>query len=185
MPLSKPTIEAFYQNYQWKNIWKNLVSVFVLPKEREVIYKFLHEVLPTRKRLKEMKKVPSSSCMYCGQEESNIHLVYCCPVTNGIIIWLGNLLRKYCSIDNINYMKILFLDLPKLGKKEKNICLFLVTTYIVCIWNLKDNRSSLPIVIKHIKGKIIQKNRYLRYAIGDKYDNMVTQPFSSLKWDDL
>ena len=82
-------------------------------------------------------------------------------------------------------MKILFLDLPKLGKKEKNICLFLVTTYIVCIWNLKDNRSSLPIVIKHIKGKIIQKNRYLRYAIGDKYDNMVTQPFSSLKWDDL
>ena len=48
MPLSKPTIESLYQNCQWKNIWKNLVSVFVLPKEREVIFKFLHEVLPTK-----------------------------------------------------------------------------------------------------------------------------------------
>ena len=101
MPTVKPTIESIYQTYKWKTIWSNLCSAFVLPKEREVIFKFLHEVLPTRKRLKEMKKAQSSACNYCGQEESNIHLVSCCPKTKDVIVCLGNMLRKYCNLDNI------------------------------------------------------------------------------------
>ena len=92
--------------------------LFYQRKEKSFL-NFYMKCYQPNKRLKEMKKVQSSSCTYCGQEESNMHLVYFCPVTNGIIIWLGNLLRKYCSIDNINYIKILFLDLPKLGEKRK------------------------------------------------------------------
>ena len=55
-PENKPTMEACYQTYQWKCIWKNLCSLFILPKERQVLFKFLHEVLPIKKRLKEILK---------------------------------------------------------------------------------------------------------------------------------
>ena len=130
MPTVKPIIESSYPNFKWKIIWSNPCSFFVLPKEREVLFKYIHEILPTRKRLKEMRKVQSSACNYCGQEESNIHLVYCCPSTNPVTTWLGNMLKKYCGLNNANYMKILFLELPKLGKKEKNDCILLITTYI-------------------------------------------------------
>ena len=41
MPIVKPTIESIYLNYKWKTIQSNLCSVFVLPKEREVIFWFL------------------------------------------------------------------------------------------------------------------------------------------------
>ena len=82
-------------------------------------------------------------------------------------------------------MKILSLKLPKLGKKGKNICILLITTYIFSLWNLKENRSNAQFVIRHIKGKIIQKHRYIRYALGDKFIDIDTQQFYRLKWDDF
>ena len=52
MPENKPIIETYYPTYQWNYIWGNLSSVFILLKEREVLFKFLHEVLPTKKETK-------------------------------------------------------------------------------------------------------------------------------------
>ena len=82
-------------------------------------------------------------------------------------------------------MKILFLELPKLGKKEKNVCILLITTYICSLWNLKENRSNAQFIIRHINGKILKKHRYIRYALGDKFIDIDTQQFYRLKWDDF
>ena len=132
-----------------------------------------------------MNKVQCSACNYCGQEESNIHLEYCCPVIKRVTTWLGNMLKRYCDMNNVNFMKILFLELPQLEKRKKNICLLIISTYILCLWNLKDNRSNAQSVIQHMKGKVVQKNLYLKSAFCDKYMDMVTDKFYDLKWYDL
>ena len=149
------------------------------------MFKLLHEVLPTKKRLKQMKKIQNSECSYCLQEESSIHLIYLCPMVKGVAAWLRNLLQKICNLNNINLMKLMFLDIPKVGKKERNVCLLLITTYILSLWNLKDNRANKQLLIKHIKGKILQKILYMKYAMGDKYSELVTREFSNLSWNDI
>ena len=95
------------------------------------------------------------------------------------------MLKKYCDLTNLNLMKILFLELPKISKSKKNTCLVFVSTYIICLWNLKDNRANSQSVIQHIKWKILQKSRILRYALSEKYVDMVTHQFSMLAWDNF
>ena len=51
LPENKPLVEFNYQTYQWKNIWKNVCSILILPKEREILFKFLHEVLLRGKKV--------------------------------------------------------------------------------------------------------------------------------------
>ena len=53
------------------------------------------------------------------------------------------------------------------------------------MWNLKENRSDSQSVIQHIKGKILQKVMYIKYALGEKYENLITEDFYRLKWNDL
>ena len=95
------------------------------------------------------------------------------------------MLRKYCGLNNANYIRILFLEMPKLGTKEKNVCILLITTYIFSLWNLKENHSNAQFIIRHINGKILKKHRYIRYALGDKFIDIDTQQFYRLKWDDF
>ena len=75
MPNGKPMIETYHPNYQWKEIWNNLTSKVILPKEREILFKFHHEVLPTKKRLKQMKKFNVLSVIIVGKR-SQILILY-------------------------------------------------------------------------------------------------------------
>ena len=54
-------------------------------------------------------------------------------MTKGVIVWLRNILKEYCALENVNFMKLLLLDLPKVEKKKKNVCLLLTTTYILYV----------------------------------------------------
>ena len=50
-PKDKPNIETLYVLYNWNSIWQNISSVFVVLIERKTLYKYLHEILSTKKRL--------------------------------------------------------------------------------------------------------------------------------------
>ena len=93
MPKNSTNIENLYGLYSWPSIWKNLSSVYVLLNEREIMYKYLHEILPTKKRLKETRIIESSKCDHCTQEESNMHFVYQCERHVEVVIGL----RAYCK----------------------------------------------------------------------------------------
>ena len=185
MPENKPIIETYYPTYQWNYIWGNLSSVFILLKEREVLFKFIHEVLPTKKRLKEMKRSESSKCNLCDQEESNIHMVYYCTAKYDIVIWFKSILRKYCGVQVTNFINLLFLDPPKSSKKIKNTCISLIATYIVCMWYVRDKNMDTNGIIRYIKGEIVMKHRYIEYAMANKFRNMITQHYFDLDKNDI
>ena len=41
-------------------------------------FRYLHEIIPTKKRLKDIRAIASSVCDHCIYEESNTHVVYQC-----------------------------------------------------------------------------------------------------------
>ena len=53
LPIEKPRIESIYDNslFRWKSIWKNISLKFIQINERELVFKYMHEILPTRKRM--------------------------------------------------------------------------------------------------------------------------------------
>ena len=85
LPKTRPTIEVNHPVHQWKNIWTNLSTKIILPKERDTLFKFLHNVLPTKVRLKQMKRIQCSKCEYCGREETNTHFEYHCPMVKEVV----------------------------------------------------------------------------------------------------
>ena len=126
-----------------------------------------------------------SDCDYCGQEESNIHIVYYCPMINEVLICFKSILKKYCDVQITNFLKLIFLETPKLHQKVKNTCISLIATYIVCMWNVRDKHMNTHAVIIYLKGEIVMKHRYIRYAVGDKFSSMVTQQYCVLDRIDI
>ena len=108
MPSNKPTIESHYILYNWSSIWKSLSSPFILIYERETLFKYLHEILPTNKRLKDIRSIASPKCDYCEHEESNIHFVFQCERHIEVISWFKRLLERFCNIENPQMIKLFF-----------------------------------------------------------------------------
>ena len=185
IPKHKPTIESHYELYNWISIWKNVTSKCILLHERETIFKYLHEILPTKKRLKDIRQVPSATCDHCTNEESNIHIVYQCERYIDVINWFKNILRNVCGLRNPQLMKLLFLDIPKVNRKCKNVIIMLVSTYIVSMWQARKCNMNVNVTKSYIKGKLLQKIRQLKYVYGDSIENVLPTDICNMNWSQL
>lgn len=171
--------------YNWAFIWKNLSSVFVIVNEREVLYKYLHEILPTKKRLKDIRSIASSKCDHCEQEESNIHFVFQCEKNVEMIDWLKGLLQKFCNISNPQLIKLSFLLTPSLGKKYKNSVIFLMSTYIVSMWQLRQSNMNVNAYKNYIKSKLLKKKGLIQHILGSKMENLLPENICHLSRSDF
>ena len=181
MPKIKPIIETHYELFKWNEIWRNLSSVFIMVNEREILYKYLHEILPTNKRLRDIRSIVSPLCEYCTEEESNIHFVYQCQRHTEVIQWLKSTLQKYCELSNPKMIELCFLQVPKLSKKAKNTTLILISTFIVSMWLVRKSNMSPTAYKRFIKGKVLNKQRMYKYILGENMENLLTRNFCNMK----
>ena len=49
--VTQPEAEKLYPNFTWKYIWTNICFKFINIYDRQVMFKFLHEILPNKKKL--------------------------------------------------------------------------------------------------------------------------------------
>ena len=185
MPKCSPMIETYYGLYNWASIWKNLSSVYILVNEREILYKYLHEILPTKNRLKEIHSLASSICDNCTHEESNTHFVYQCERHTEVLIWYNNLLQKYCNLSNPQLIKLCFLLIPKVDKKCKNATIMLMSTFIVSMWQVRKSDMNPSAYKSYIKGKLLQKPRLIKYILGNKMKNSLPANVCNMKRSDF
>ena len=77
-PEHKSDIEESFPLYRWKIIWKNIHCKLIDKYDRVVCFKFIYNVLPTKKKLYEMKITgyDNPSCEICNTPESNLHMFY-------------------------------------------------------------------------------------------------------------
>ena len=185
MPKNKPIIEESYGLYNWKQIWNNLASNLILHTERETLFKYLHEILPTKKRLKDIRYIPSATCDHCPQEESNIHVVYQCSKYKEVSVWFSNILKKLADIDDPQFIRLSFMEIPKMDIKAKNAAIFMLSTYIVSMWQARQSNMDHAICVKHVKSCLIKKIGLIKLSLGEKIKNKFSMKICDMKWSDL
>ena len=77
LPDCQPTVTS-NNNITWKVSWKNLNFKHVNLNEREITFKFLHNILTTKNRLFQIKKINSPLCPLCNTIENQLHMFVEC-----------------------------------------------------------------------------------------------------------
>ena len=84
------------------------------------MFKFLHEILPNKKKLS-LWYNSDPNCTDCNVEQNNLHMVLYCSKVQRCKSVLLRAIFYLCSIDiEENIIKALFLDFPKINKKVTN-----------------------------------------------------------------
>ena len=181
--ITQPEIEKLYPNYDWKSIWKNVLFKPINIYDRSIIFKYIHEILPNRKRLYEMRLKFSPLCNQCGVEESNVHLVLYCQKVQNCINWLKKLNFYLCHIDIGNdLLKCFFLDFPKVTKATQNTLCIIICSYISCVWY---NREEADLSVIKFKAKLIQGQKSHMLIYKDKTKFMFTKNYCKMRLDIL
>lgn len=155
-------IEQNYPLFDWKVIWGNVFNKYIDIDSRVILYKYVHEILMTNDRLYMMKIASENKCLNCGELDTNMHLMYFCPLAKNLINWFKTLFHKLCNVKTKNFIKILKLDFDPYTIKDKNTAVILIAEYITGVWYgrkiglLVDD----PRLVLFIKSRII-KNRYV------------------------
>ena len=177
--VTQPEIEKLYPNYDWKSIWRNVAFKPINVYDRNIIFKYIHEILANKKRLYDMRLKFSPLCDQCGIEESNIHLFLYCYKVQPCIILMKKLVFYLCNMDIGNsLLRCLFLDIPKVNKSVQNTLCVIICSYISWVWY---NREESNLKVNSFKAKIIrvQKSHMLIYK--NKSHIMFTENYCNME----
>ena len=102
-----------------------------------------------------------------------------------MIDWLKGLLQKFCNISNPQLIKLSFLLTPSLGKKYKNSVIFLMSTYIVSMWQLRQSNMNVNAYKNYIKSKLLKKKGLIQHILGSKMENLLPENICHLSRSDF
>ena len=126
-------------NTTCKKSWKHMNFVYIDIWGRELMFKFLHNIITTKMRLFQIKRADSPLCETCHVCEDKQHMFSDCVKVILIRDYFKDLLRNICGIENRCMNKILHLDIKSKSKQDTNTAVILTTAYISTVWL---NRSS-------------------------------------------
>ena len=105
LPKAQPNVSQD-KTINWKRSWKNLNFKFINICDREIVFKLLHGILTTKKRLYQIKLSTSPLCELCNVNEDNEHMFYRCSKVTLIRNYFIDLLRNICGVESNNMNKI-------------------------------------------------------------------------------
>ena len=128
-------VELLYPLHKWNSIWKNINSKYIDKIDRVVCYKFIHNVLPTKKKLKAMNVtgIDSDLCNICNEPESNMHLVYFCKKVRGLYRVAQKICENICKRKSVDPFAFIFFDF-RVSKHLESIFSLVNSSYIGMVW---------------------------------------------------
>ena len=61
----------------------------------------------------------------------------------------------------------------------------MMSTFLVNIWQLRQNKIITSVAVNYVKGIFLQKKRQLMCIFGDKMENFLPLTICKMKWSDL
>ena len=129
----QPRVERLYPLRPWPAIWKQVNFRFINIKDREIIFKFIHDITANNKRLFDMKIRSSPYCDSCQIIDDNAHRFYHCQKIKLAISWLKRVLEYISSMRFQSIENLLVFNFPNISKKVKNSMCIIVSNYISVI----------------------------------------------------
>lgn len=166
------TVEEKYPLFHWKSVWSNFHDCkFISLFDKEIIYKYLHNVLMVKQRLYTFKLSESSLCELCKEEESAIHLFYFCMRSRPVFDWLLEQIETICQFKPKENIRFLYFDIDCKDLHVKNICILFLCSYIISIWSCRNIEEIAHGIIKRkVSWKCMQFKKELRLL----FDNPMT-----------
>ena len=127
----------------WKISWKHLTFAYMDIHERELMFKLLHNIITTKKRLYQIKRTDSPLCEVWHVNEDSKHMFSECIKLSLLNTYFKNLLRSLCGIECGNIIKTLHLDIKGQSKKDTNTAIILTSSYISTVWFNRASRVQI------------------------------------------
>ena len=163
----------------WKRSWKNMNFVYIDIREREVIFKFLHNILTTKKRLYQIKRSDSPLCEICHVYEDAKHMFSECFKVKLVSDYFKSILRNVCGIECRDINPILHLDIKAQSKKETNSAVILTSSYISTVWfNRASNAQIQPSLYQT---SILKHKNMLSMILNQKMIEIFTKEYCDIE----
>ena len=129
-------------------------------------YKLLHNIVPNRYNLKKWKIREDSTCKYCQNDETLLHMYAECPETKRIMTEVLNMIRK----DRLDVKTFLFGSMS-----ESDTHIFLITKWLIWKSRFYDIKLHINMIKSEIKIRINTDNSFLKeQKFIDKWQNLIT-----------
>ena len=176
LPYCQPNVELLL-NINWKITWKNLYFKYVNIHVRDIVFKFLHNIITTKSRLFQIKRSDSPLCSLCNVVEDKVHMFVKCRKVKEVLCYFKEILFKLCKLKKNDIVNILHLDFNA-KEKESNTAVILTTTYIGCIW---INRAKVNHIERHIyKNNLLKQHHILSIILKDKMSKIFNDGFTNV-----
>ena len=144
-------------------------------RERELMFKFKHNILTTKKRLYQIKRADSPLCEICHVNEDIKHMFSECNKVSIVRDYFKVILKYICGIECRDINKILHLDIKAQSKIDTNTAIILTTSYVSTVWLNRANNAQIQpsmyqrSVLKHKNMLSMILNQKMRETFSNKY----------------
>ena len=174
-----PRVENKHQMKKWKDIWKNLRFKYIPIMDRNIMYKFIHEILPTNEKLYQMRIRDSPNCNYCQTEETNIHKFQNCIKMRKSVQMIKRKIEYLSNMRFQNIENLLYLEIPNIQKKNRNSIMIIIANFITCTW---FNRETPEFMEEKIISKVIREKEFLLTLLKEKANRILSKKYCDLTW---
>ena len=174
LPDILPLVESRNPMLDWNNVWKTINFKFIDINDRPILYKYVHQILPTNKRLFNIRLRNDALCDYCLIEDTNMHKFYYCHKVQSCLNWVRRIIVYFCNMYLNDLSCLLTLDLPQISTKVKNTLNVIISSYIVCAWYCRED---IDMLVFKLKTKMIRDHKLKMVMLKDKANLVFTEKY--------
>ena len=120
---------------------KNIKNVYVSPLAKQHAFLTVHNILPTRDRMKRCRLAHDTNCPYCLETEDVHHITTCIAYTPIIKYFIRKIIDIYSPLEELHPCQILKMNFSVANSRILNVLVWLITTFHLIIW--KSRKKTL------------------------------------------
>jgi len=158
-----PKIIQKNPTHNYKFIWRNVNNKFLEHKQRDFLYKLVHDSLSFRMKLHAFNILDDPNCQFCKNKnvENAYHLFRECPVTTQLWPFVKELFFNLCNHRlKLDIQSLRWCEIPKehSKKKDRNKYLYITTLAMHTIWKMRcdSGKNGTPFCNIKVKNMFIK-----------------------------
>jgi len=151
--VTKPKIFNNNPTNNYQLTLRNINKINHLPETKEFLFQFMHNILPTKVRLKRCRANIETDCAHCEDTPEDREHILRCPSSKAAITWMMNQIAKITdseALNNLTVQQILYLDFNINDKKENTKVAWITAHFCLTLWKERKINKTNQISFKTI-----------------------------------
>ena len=138
-------VETGNLSIKWDKIWLSSRQSMLGPNLRSLLFKLLHQILPTAERVNRIFPNQSPFCSICPKNETETleHTLLVCPGNQGAGTVLYTGLRKYAP--DLTMKKMMTIDFDSAQEEQEFSLVWITGTFLSKLWQLRVEKKRVEL----------------------------------------